>query len=231
MEFPAFAKNSQNNHKNQFWTHQLSFRDKFEQNKSLSQFELIFFKQFGTIIVVGDDLILIIVNIYLVAGGTVEATEEGARGGGRAQVGFAPLASVALRAAAGEETLAGVEAGAAVAAGPVVGAVVEVQVAEQTAPALVAQTLPRLAAGAVVAARVLQTLVAPSAAPSLLAPGRQNKSTISLVGGSRHKRALIARFSYTLYSYIYTQGLWIIFLKWMHKRFIQDQIIYYIEIT
>jgi hypothetical protein len=128
--------------------------------------------------------------IYLVAGGTVEAAEEGAGGGGRAQVGFALLAGVALRAAAGEETLAGVEAGAAVAAGPVVGAVVEVQVAEETAPALVAQTLPRLVAGAVVAARVLQTLVAPRARPSLLAPGntREESTILALLFGSRRAR-------------------------------------------
>lgn len=140
-------------------------------------------------------------GFYLVAGGTVEAAEEGARGGGRAQVGFALLPSVALRAAAGEETLAGVEAGAAVAAGPVVGAVVEVQVAEETAPALVAQTLPRLVAGAVVAARVLQTLVAPRPRPSLLAPGTRASTIFFSLGHD----ALIAHF-YTLVVHIYIQA-------------------------
>jgi len=118
-------------------------------------------------------------EIYLIASGTVEAAEKGAGGGGRAQVGFALLACVALRAAAGEETLTGVKAGAAVAAGPVVGAVVEVLVAEKPAPALVAQTLPRLVAGAVVAAWVLQTLVAPRPSPPLFAPGTQKTHNLA----------------------------------------------------
>lgn len=138
-------------------------------------------------------------GFYLVAGGTVEAAEEGARGGGRAQVRFALLPGVALRAAAGEETLAGVEAGAAVAAGPVVGAVVEVQVAEETAPALVAQTLPRLVAGAVVAARVLQTLVAPRPSPSLLAPGTRESTIFFSLG---HDALIAPHFIHLFYVHI-----------------------------
>ena len=54
-----------------------------------------------------------------------------------------------------------------------VGAVVEVLVAEESSPALVAVALVRLVAGAVHAARVADALVAEPAGPALLAPGRE----------------------------------------------------------
>ena len=54
-----------------------------------------------------------------------------------------------------------------------VGAVVEVLVAEEAAPALVAVALVRLLAGAVHAARVADALVAEPARPALLAPGNK----------------------------------------------------------
>lgn len=60
-------------------------------------------------------------------------------------------------------------AGAPVAARPVVGAVVEVLVTEQTSPALLANTVPGPRAGPVHAARVPLALVAQLAYPTLIA--------------------------------------------------------------
>lgn len=67
--------------------------------------------------------------------------------------------------------LARVEARAVVSARPVVGAVVEVLVAEQSTPALVAQAVPGLLAGAVEAAGVALALVAQRALPSVVTSG------------------------------------------------------------
>ena len=89
-----------------------------------------------------------------------------------ADPGLAVGARVAWRAGAGVGSLAGVPAGGAVAAGLVVGAVVEVLVAEEPAPALLAQALVRLLAGAVDAARVQDAAVAKGAGESGLAPRR-----------------------------------------------------------
>ena len=86
-----------------------------------------------------------------------------------ADPGLAVGASVPGRAGAGVGSLPGVPAGGAVAAGLVVGAVVEVLVAEEPAPALVAATLVRLLAGAVHAARVELAFVAVRAGPASLA--------------------------------------------------------------
>ena len=86
-----------------------------------------------------------------------------------ADPGLAVGAGVAWRAGAGVGSLAGVPACGAVAAGLVVGAVVEVLVAEETAPALVAATLVGLLAGAVHAAGVELALVAVRAGPAGLA--------------------------------------------------------------
>lgn len=60
-------------------------------------------------------------------------------------------------------------AGAPVATRPVVGAVVEVLVTEETSPALLADTVPGSRAGAVHAARVALTLVTQLAYPALIA--------------------------------------------------------------
>ena len=76
--------------------------------------------------------------------------------------------------------LAGVEAGPVVAAGPVVGAVVEILVAEQAAPALVAQAVPWLLAGAVEAHRVALTLVAQRALPTAVTPASATNDTLLL---------------------------------------------------
>lgn len=64
--------------------------------------------------------------------------------------------------------LARVEARAVVPAGPVVGAVVEVLVAEEPAPALVAQAVPRLLARAVQTAGVALALVAQRTLPPVV---------------------------------------------------------------
>lgn len=81
-------------------------------------------------------------------------------------LGFAVRAHESGLALAGVGSLAGVEAGASVLAGLVVGAEVQVLVAEETAPALVALALPRLLAGAVDAARVGLALGAQGSLPA-----------------------------------------------------------------
>lgn len=84
---------------------------------------------------------------------------------------------------AGVESLTGVEAGAAVLAGAMVGAVVKILIAEQTSPALVADAVPWLVAGAVHAARIKCTLIAQRSLPAILtAASRSNKiKTISFM--------------------------------------------------
>ena len=79
------------------------------------------------------------------------------------------------RAAAGVGSLTRVPAGGAVPAGPVVGAVVEVLVAEEAAPALVAVALVGPAASPVDAARVADALVAVGPGPAGLAPLKERK--------------------------------------------------------
>ncbi len=66
--------------------------------------------------------------------------------------------------------MASVEAGAAVLAGLVIGAVVEIVIAKQTAPTIVAVALPRLLAGAVHTAWIADALVAQLSLPSQFAP-------------------------------------------------------------
>ena len=66
--------------------------------------------------------------------------------------------------------MASVEAGAAVLAGLVIGAVVEILIAKQTAPTLVAVALPRLLAGAVQTTWIADALVAQLSLPSQFAP-------------------------------------------------------------
>ena len=86
-------------------------------------------------------------------------------------------ASVTRWAAAGIRTLAGVEAGGAVATGLVVGAVVEVLVAEESAPSVVAVALPGVLAGSVLAAWVANALVTESSGPAITAPRTKIKQT------------------------------------------------------
>lgn len=78
-------------------------------------------------------------------------------------------------ALAGVRALAGVEAGAAVLAGLVIRAVVEVLVAEQTAPAFVALALPGFLAGAVHTARIGFAFCAESALPAGVATGMRER--------------------------------------------------------
>ena len=104
-------------------------------------------------------------NTY-VASAAVEARDDGAVVLDEFAIGAGKLAG----AGASVRSLAGVEASAAVLARLVVGAVVEVLVAEQAAPALVAVALPRLLAGTVIAARVPDALVAQLSLPSGVAP-------------------------------------------------------------
>lgn len=82
----------------------------------------------------------------------------------------------------GVESLAGVEAGAAILAGAMVGAVVKILIAEQTSPALVADAVPWLVAGAVHAARIKCTLIAQRSLPAILtAASRLKRKTISFM--------------------------------------------------
>lgn len=81
-------------------------------------------------------------------------------------VDLAVGACESLRAVTGVGALAGVEAGSVVAARLVVGAVVQVLVAEQTAPTLVAEAVPRLYACAVHAAWVTLAFVAKRTYPT-----------------------------------------------------------------
>lgn len=94
---------------------------------------------------------------------------EAWRGRAIADDRFALGAGKARRTLARVRALARVEAGSTVLARFVVGAKVQVLVAEQTAPAFVAQALPRLLAGSVHAARVRFALVAQLSLPSGLA--------------------------------------------------------------
>ena len=83
---------------------------------------------------------------------------------------FTVCASVARWAAAGIRPLSSVEAGGSIAARFVVGAVVQVLVAEETTPAIVAVALPGVLAGAVLASRVSNALVAKRTGPTITTP-------------------------------------------------------------
>ena len=92
-----------------------------------------------------------------------------------ADPGLAVGAGVAGRAGARVRPLPGVAAGGAVLARAVVGAVVEILVAEEAAPAVVAAALVRLLAGAVDAARVANAGVAQWAGVAGLASVKRKK--------------------------------------------------------
>ena len=79
-------------------------------------------------------------------------------------------AGVPGRAATSVGALTGVPAGGTVLTGPVVGAVVEVEIAEESAPAVIAVALVGLLAGPVDAAGIVDALVAELARPAGLAP-------------------------------------------------------------
>lgn len=92
-------------------------------------------------------------------------------------------AGVAGRAATRVRALARVETGAAVSARLMVGAVVEVLVAEQPAPAFVAQTVPRLLAGTVSAVRIRFAFVAQSTLPATVTSAKHKKDKTQRVRG------------------------------------------------
>lgn len=105
------------------------------------------------------------IKIAYRTGSTVETRNDGA-------VIFNQLAissSVLGGAGTGVRALTRVKTGATVLAGFVIGAVVEILIAEQTTPTFVAITLPRLLAGSVKAAWVPDALVAQFALPSQFA--------------------------------------------------------------
>lgn len=82
-------------------------------------------------------------------------------------VDFTVCSSEARFAGAGVASLAGVGAGGIVLTGPVVGAVVQILIAVESAPSFLAVALPGLVAGPVHTARVSRTLVALPALPPL----------------------------------------------------------------
>lgn len=98
-------------------------------------------------------------------GSTVEARNDSAIIFDQLAIGSGVLG----RAGTGVGALTRVETGAAVLAGLVIGAVVEILIAKQTAPTFVAIALPRLLARSVQAARVANALVAQFALPSQFA--------------------------------------------------------------
>lgn len=87
----------------------------------------------------------------------------------RVDLPFAVIANESGGTLAGVEAFAGVEAGAAVLAGSVIGAVVEVLVAVETAPALVADAGPGLVASSVDAVWFYDAFVAQRSLPSQVA--------------------------------------------------------------
>lgn len=112
-----------------------------------------------------------VVQLNVLAGRSIHArvllaVRDGNLAVGACESGFA-LACV--------RSLACVEAGASVLAGLVVGAVVQVLVAEQTTPALVALALPRLFAGSVHASWVSFAFCAQSSLPSGVASVGENR--------------------------------------------------------
>lgn len=112
-----------------------------------------------------------------VASPAVEAGGLGAVVQRRLAVG----AGVPGRAAASVAALTRVEASSAIPTRLVVGAEVEVLIAEEAAPALVAETVPRLHASAVHAPGVALALVAKWTLPAGLAP---KKTTCSIISAS-----------------------------------------------
>lgn len=99
---------------------------------------------------------------------------------------FAVRPRVTWRTAARVRALTGVVAGPAVATRLVVGAVVEVLVAEEAAPAFVAKTVPRLLAGAVQTARVPLTLVAQPPLPAAVAAATKEMGAVFRVRDCPH---------------------------------------------
>ena len=114
----------------------------------------------------------VVIDPGTLAGTPVDAEVVGALVG---DAGLAVGAGPAGWAGARVGALAGVEAGGPVLAGLVVGAVVEVLVAEQAAPALLAVAGPGLIAGTVLAPGVPHALVAEGTSPPISTPKIKDK--------------------------------------------------------
>ena len=96
----------------------------------------------------------------------------------RAFIGHPALtvcASVPRWAAAGIRPLSSVEAGGSIAAGFVVGAIVQVLVAEETTPAIVAVALPGVLARTMLASGVPNALVAKRTGPTITTPETEKR--------------------------------------------------------
>lgn len=102
---------------------------------------------------------------------------------------LAVSAGEAWRARAGVRTLAGVKAGAAVHAGLVIRAIVQVLVAEQSAPAFVAKALPGFLAATMKAAWISHALVAVRSLPAVVASGIIKNGCCSLAIRAFHPRS------------------------------------------
>lgn len=90
---------------------------------------------------------------------------------------LALVAGETWRARAGVQALAGVEAGAAVHARLMVRAIVEVLVAEQSAPALVALAIPGLLAATVKTSGISDALIALRALPAVVTSATERDET------------------------------------------------------
>lgn len=86
---------------------------------------------------------------------------------------LAVRAGEAWRARAGVRALAGVEAGAAVVAGLVIGTVVEILVAEEAAPAFVAEALPGFVTTSMKTPGIPHALIAVGTLPSVVTSEKQ----------------------------------------------------------
>lgn len=91
---------------------------------------------------------------------------------------FAVGAGEAGLAGAGVGSLSGVEASPVVLARLVVGAVVEILVAEEPSPTFVAEAVPRLLAGAVETAGIPLALRAEGSLPAAVAPETQRETEV-----------------------------------------------------
>lgn len=95
--------------------------------------------------------------------------------------GFAIRPGESGRAGAGVRALSGVETGTAVLAGLVIGTVVEVLVAEETAPSFVAQAVPRLLATSVETTGITFAFRAEPSLPAAVTPAIDRKKTNILI--------------------------------------------------
>lgn len=120
----------------------------------------------ATIPALGADALVAALRCLVHAGATVLAGIHNTVA--RVNFRLAIVAAVSRCTLARIQALASVEAGAAIHAGTMVRAVVQILIAEQTAPALVAYAVPGLVACAMHAARIRSALIAQRSSPALL---------------------------------------------------------------